>query len=186
MVSQTVMQYPREPARDHGRSAAEGARMVEVFHDDGTALWNFSGEYLVRCPRCHAKAFVHGPRDGRHARFVCERCGLTCDGDSPMHPAAFNVSVMSGPTDVHFGLPVWLQVSCVGHTLWAYNLPHVAFLERLVSADLRLRPRPAPTLYVNKRLASRLPRWMLSAKHRAAVMRGLAELRVLADAESLS
>jgi hypothetical protein len=75
---------------------------------------------------------------------------------------------------------LWLQVPCAGHTLWAYNLAHVEYLERLVSAGLRLRHRPVDTTYVNKRLAARLPRWVLSAKHRATVLRGLAELRALA------
>jgi hypothetical protein len=75
-----------------------------------------------------------------------------------------------------------LQVPCAGQVLWAYNVDHLAFLERLVSADLRLRHRPVDTQYVNRRLASRLPKWMLTAKHRPAVLKGLAELRALADA----
>jgi hypothetical protein len=162
-------------------SSRRGARMAEVFHDDGTALWEFTSEYLVRCPRCDAKAFVHDPRGNHRARFVCERCGLT-RGESPPSLKALNVVSVGGPTDAYFDLPVWLQVPCVGHVLWAYNLKHLEFLERVVSANLRLRSRPVDTVYVNKRLASRLPQWMLSAKHRTAVLKGLAELRGLAGA----
>ena len=149
--------------------------MAEVFHDDGTSLWEFEGEFLVRCPRCEARALVHQPQAERPPRFVCAQCGLAREFDGQF-------SSRGGPTDAYFGYPVWLQTSCVGETLWAYNLEHVTFLERVVSASLRLRHRPADTHYVNKRLASRLPRWMLAAKHRDAVLRGLAELRELAVA----
>lgn len=150
--------------------------MPTVFHDDGSTLENFAGESLVRCPRCRDRASAHAPRDGRPARLTCAGCGLARLGDAPVRGGR----PPSGPADAHFGLPLWLQASCAGQTLWAYSLTHVAFLERLVSAGLRLRHRPAPTIYVNRRLASRLPRWILLAKHRAAVRRGLAELRALA------
>lgn len=151
--------------------------MAQVFHDDSVALWNFAHDFLVRCPGCRAQAFVHGPRDGRHARFVCEQCGLARVDDPP--GIAVRPSPAGRPTDHHFGLPLWLQVSCSGHTLRAFNTPHLDYLDRLVSAGLRLRCRPVAVPYVNKRLASRLPKWMLAAKHRPAVIRGLAELRML-------
>jgi ribosomal protein S27AE len=147
--------------------------VVEVFHDDGTVLYDLGHEFLVRCPRCDSRAIVYGPQEGQPPRFVCGSCGLTRMGENAR-------SGWGGHGDVYFALPLWLTVSCVGHTLWAYHLAHVAFLERLVSADLRLRSRPAPTIHINKRLAARLPKWMLAAKHRSAVMRGLAKLRELA------
>jgi hypothetical protein len=148
--------------------------MAKVFHDDGTTIYDFGDEFLVRCPRCQACALVHQHYPER-PRFACARCGLAREFDE-------HSSARGGPSDWYFGYPLWLQVPCVGHILWAHNFEHLTFLERLVSAGLRLRHRPADTHYVNRRLAARLPRWMLSAKHRAAVLRGLAELRELAIA----
>ena len=46
------------------------------------------------------------------------------------------------------------------------------FLERYVSADLRER-----TPNANRSMASRLPRWIKSAKHRDEVMRAIRRLR---------
>ena len=63
-----------------------------------------------------------------------------------------------------------------GHTLWAWNLEHLAFLERYIGAELRERSRGS-----NSSLQSRLPAWMTSAKNREAVRRGLAKLRAMAE-----
>ena len=145
--------------------------MIDAFHDDGRSIYSFGDQFLVRCPRCEKRAVVL--RDALHAepRLTCEHCGLARVGA----PAGS----IGGPHDWYFDQPLWLQVECAGHTLWAYNLSHIEFLENLVAAKLRLRDRPVDTTYVNKRLASRLPHWMLSAKNRAAVLRGLEQLREL-------
>ena len=145
--------------------------MIDAFHDDGRSIYDFGGQFLVRCPRCDQRAVVIGIGQFPEPRLTCEYCGLARVG-------AAAVSI-GGSIDWYFGQPLWLQVECAGHTLWAYNLSHIEFLENLVAAKLRLRDRPVDTTYVNKRLASRLPPWMLSAKNRDAVLRGLEQLRDL-------
>jgi hypothetical protein len=64
--------------------------------------------------------------------------------------------------------------------LWAYNLLDVAFLERYVGARLRGQRLVPRTFLGNGTLESRLPRWMLAAKHRKPVLRGLRSLRQMA------
>ncbi|HEU0051767.1 MAG TPA: hypothetical protein VFQ39_01275, partial [Longimicrobium sp.] len=74
--------------------------------------------------------------------------------------------------DPVFALPLWLRTSCRGNLLWAYNAPHLDFLERWVGATLRHR---APN--ANRSLASRLPRWMTAANARDDVLGCLRALR---------
>ena len=44
-----------------------------------------------------------------------------------------------GILDHFFGLPLWLQTSCCGQVLWAYNEAHLNFLESYVQSRLRER-----------------------------------------------
>lgn len=55
--------------------------------------------------------------------------------------------------------------------LWAYNSDHLAFLRGYVEADLREREPNA-----NASLASRLPKWLKSAKNRESVLRAVKRL----------
>jgi hypothetical protein len=58
--------------------------------------------------------------------------------------------------------------------LWAYNAEHLNFLRRYVSAELRER-----LVMRNTSLASRLPKWIKSAKNRDAALKGLDRLDAL-------
>lgn len=80
--------------------------------------------------------------------------------------------------DWYFGLPLWLQTPCCGHTLWAYNADHRAYLEAYVRATLRTAP-PHAQPSRNRTLASRLPLWMKRKENREDVLRGLARLERL-------
>ncbi len=73
--------------------------------------------------------------------------------------------------DQCFGLPLVLQTACAGHTLWAYNPEHLAFLRAYLEADLR---EEHPTSHSSA--ASRLPRWLKLARHRAEALRAVARL----------
>jgi hypothetical protein len=69
------------------------------------------------------------------------------------------------------GLPLWLQTEFRGRLLWAVNEPHLDFMERYVAAGVREQVR------VNSTLASRLPAWIKSAKHRPALLKAFAKMR---------
>ena len=70
----------------------------------------------------------------------------------------------------------WLQAPCRGETLWAFNGPHIDFLERFISAGLRERECVAWG-GVGFEPENRLPRWMQSAKGREAILKTLGLLR---------
>ena len=126
-----------------------------------------------RCGTC-GRPFRRGkrlprPPARRTTSVACAGCGARTEERVqwvPLHAPE--------PREPHFGLDLWLQTPCRGHTLWAYNERHLAFLERYVGATLRKR-RP----HVNRSLASRLPRWMLLADRRDDVMECLGRLRAM-------
>ncbi|HEV2404697.1 MAG TPA: hypothetical protein VGR88_04565 [Ktedonobacterales bacterium] len=156
--------------------------MPRRFRDTGQSIYEFGDTYLVRCPRCERRAEVaslpvaststsravglFAPR-----RCVCAKCGYVKEWQGK------KVSV-GAAQDWYFGYPLWLQTPCCGQTLWAYNEPHLRFLEEFVAADLRER---APERRNSHSLtyAARLPRWLQSAANREEALRGLARLRML-------
>jgi hypothetical protein len=148
------------------------------FKDDGEYIYNFGDEFLVECPKCRSLAQIlfseepeaNEPISSRifsPKKLVCPSCGLNkkLSGDE--------MRVRTGGSfDMHFGLPLWLQIPCCGDTLWAYNEKHLEFIENYVAAKLRVR-RPN----INQSFISRLPQWLKSAKNRAEILRAIAKLR---------
>lgn len=153
-------------------------QMSERHHDDGSTVYSFAEHFLVECPRCEKCAKTS--RIGRNghitlARIVCTSCGYSKDRE-------INGWYVGLPEDWYFQLPLWLQRSCCGKVLWAYNLDHLAYIESYVGADHRLRnPDPSATIR-NATMASRLPRWMIDSKNRRAVMQAIKALREKAAA----
>jgi hypothetical protein len=77
--------------------------------------------------------------------------------------------------DPWFGAALWLQSPCLGHTLWAVNEEHLAYIERYVRAERR-RDRAESKLF-NSALGEQFPKWMVLAKHRDSLLRTIDDLR---------
>lgn len=162
--------------------------MPDRFLDDGRTIYELGDRFLVRCPRCSRRAEVFAPLGyyDFHAprRVSCFACSYTRRwmGDETLwksfddyyRSGSGDAIYVGGPYDWYFGFPVWLQTPCCGHVLWAYNSEHLSFLRRYVSAELRER-----SVMRNTSLASRLPKWMKTAKNRDAVLKGLDRLDAL-------
>jgi len=142
------------------------------------AAWQLADRVLVVCPACSARAVLLQPVGSAEAsqggpRVRCSSCGLAravdpfAAGEPSSAPACR-------------GLPLWLTAPCCGRTLWAYNLRHVEIIEEIVAARLRERRRDPQLGWSNSSVASRLPRWVLAARHRRAALRALKRLRALA------
>ena len=145
------------------------------FIDDGELIYEFGDEFLVVCPRCGGKARVRrepagsdklGARLVAPRRFVCLNCPHRA-----YWPGRGAIGV-GGRHDWYFRLPLWLEISCCGRALWAYNEKHLEFIESYVAAKLRRR-RPLR----NKSVASRFPQWMTSGKNRGEILRAIGKLR---------
>ncbi|WP_434423120.1 TFIIB-type zinc ribbon-containing protein [Nannocystis pusilla] len=120
---------------------------------------------LVVCPRCDGCArlvtlYSDDTPPSRQRRMHCPACG----------------AIREEP----IGLPYWLQTDCCGHVLWATGAEHLQELEDYVRSPLRERLR----LFLPDRYRiARLPRWLILARHRDEVLRGLARLRRLLPTE---
>lgn len=149
------------------------------FEDQGQHTSDFMDETLVVCPRCSGRAISRPPdsKDGRgwfrSRRLICTQCSYKKEWSSR------EIRRNWRGLDDYDRLSLWLQTSCCGETLWAYNERHLALLEEFVAATLRERHRDPATGWSNSSMASRLPQWMQSAKNRPAVLKGLARLRTL-------
>lgn len=139
------------------------------FIDTRETIHDMMDEILVVCPRCSGMARISQER-----RVVCAACGFARDWSG--RSASFDKD--GDPMrDSYFGLPLWLQVPCCGHTLWAYNLRHLNRIEAYVRADLREQERDPERGWSNSSLANRLPEWMIVAKHREAVLKAVDRLK---------
>jgi hypothetical protein len=98
----------------------------------------------------------------------CDGCGATTTTSYSVQP----VTVPDALVDQCFGLPLWLQTPCAGHTLWAFNARHLAYLKGFLQAEVRERRGTA-----NASVISRLPAWMKSAKHRDETVRAVQRLQ---------
>jgi ribosomal protein S27E len=159
------------------RRLKQGDATIEAFGD----------EFLVVCPRCTRRATVHNRGGTVQAQVVvtCMYCGynqlwepgklgvLLAGNQQHYKPGQISIG---DAVDWYFHLPLWLQISCCGEKLWAYNQKHLAFIEDYVQATLRER-HPTEHGWSNRSLRSRFPSWMQAAKNREAILQCIEKLK---------
>lgn len=173
--------------------------MVIRFRDYGKRLSDFEEEILVCCPQCDAygglplrtaKVLTINSEQSSFSsikRITCRHCSYTKqqskDGKRKAALLLWPNNYMAQRNssyrilDHFFGLPLWLQTSCCGQVLWAYNEAHLNFLESYVQSRLR-ECLPDDTLgWHNGSLASRLPRWIKLTQHRQKVLQKIQHLK---------
>ena len=142
--------------------------------DNGTLIYDFLDEVLVRCPSCSGKATVTKKKAGIdiEARLTCTNCGANKIEKKNGH-------WITVENDGVFGYPVWLQTDCCGETLYALNHDHLQFLEGYVFAKIRERRIEVKDgfYYRNRTLESRLPKWIKSAKNRDRILKAIEILK---------
>jgi len=154
----------------------------ERFLDRGTRIYDFYEEFLVVCPKCakmakvvideaeFAKLSTRRLLKFRNQYFAPRR--LVCL--SCLYRAAWkgNQIAVGGNIDWYFRLPLWLEISCCGERLWAYNQKHLELLENYVAAKLRERTAKGRSSFLSK-----LPKWIKSAKNRDEILRAIGKLK---------
>lgn len=162
--------------------------MNERFNENRIRLEDFGDSFLVVCPDCSKRAHVtnRGTNANPEVTLACTECGRAqvwrsaapgvmtssrLDHYQPGHVC------IGAAVDWYFHLPLWLQLTCCGQTLWAYNEAHLRFLEQYVSAGMRERRRDGDLGWSNQSLASRLPAWMKAANNRREIIKCLARLK---------
>ena len=155
-------------------------------HEDAT-IDAFGDVFLVVCPRCSQCAVVRDRGQIPQPQVVlsCQHCGynqfwestepgvLTARNQQYYKPGQIGIG---DAVDWYFHLPLWLQISCCGETLWAYNPAHLAFIEDYVQATLRERQKDQHG-WSNRSLRSRFPKWMQGAKNRTVVLECVEKLK---------
>jgi hypothetical protein len=148
------------------------------FRDTRHGLWEMIHDVLVVCPRCGACANITTHPPGQREwfaprRLTCLHCGLV------RHWAKHVISAGGHEArDGFFGEPLWLQTPCENNIFWAYNLEHLTLLERYVAASLREQRKDAQWGWINKGMFNRLPKWIIAAKNRAAVLKAIDRLKL--------
>lgn len=148
-----------------------------------TSLRRLSGNILVKCPKCNSCAYLTTLENTSTTghRLTCPNCAFThewnLDKDSWIPVPGKGPTLDFEIDDI--ALELWLQIHCCGNVLWTYNSEHIEYISEIVDSKLRER-KPSPEWgWLNGGLYSRLPKWILSAKNRKDVKKGLDKLRSL-------
>ena len=146
----------------------------ERFVDRGKHINELADEFLIVCPRCsgQAKVLLDGNVEFNPANHLFKPRKLVCTHCAFTEIWRKGTVYTNGNCDWYFRQPLWLEISCCGARLWAYNLKHLEMLEDYVSAKLRERTQKGRSSFLSK-----LPQWIKSAKNRDEILKGIAKLR---------
>jgi len=164
--------------------------MPTRFRDQSKSVYSFSGHFLIECPHCHGCAEVNAlllEEKMRRLTLSCQHCGYSQRKNRSVfgsylfsqNPAAYEEGAIGigSAVDWYFHQPLWLQTSCGGDLLWAYNAEHLRYLQGYVGAQLRERRQNEAGARSNGSLASRLPKWLQQAKNREQALRCIEKLK---------
>ena len=113
--------------------------MVIRFRAYGKRLSDFEQEILVRCPQCKRIAKILTLNSEQSSlssikKITCQHCSYTKqqskDGNRKAALLLWQNNYGNKRNSSYeileyfFGLPLWLQISCCGQVLWAYNEAH--------------------------------------------------------------
>jgi hypothetical protein len=122
--------------------------------------------YNVKCPKCSAKATARMHATGTAGTYrepmiklgarliVCDACGF----------------FWKVPLDKSDSYELWYVTNFKGHRLWACNNRHLFFLISWISGD---RSKIVQLGIANRARMESLPKWMLLAKNRVAILKRL-------------
>jgi hypothetical protein len=155
---------------------ATGKTQTNRFSDAGEHLLDFMNEYAVVCPRCKKLARVAIVDTAAPPLFAPRRLScLSCGHVAKWQGSGVRSWFSNEPRDWYFDQPFFYRISCCGHELWVFNRRHLQFLREFVSAKIRSRSK-GQCGWSNRSLASRMPRWISSARHREDILASLAKL----------
>ena len=127
---------------------------------------------LAVCPKCSSKALVL-PDIGKNVKCVCTKCSFNQIRSNKSLSFGWHID---RPHNGYFRLNLWLQTCCCGHSLYAFTVRHLNFLEDYIKADLRER-RQNENGWRNASVGSRLPKWIKSHKNRKQLIKAIDKLK---------
>jgi len=143
------------------------------FQDENKTISEFRTNVLVVCPKYWKKASARVDYENNSARLFCENCGYnkqkTTEAAVFGHSGNWQLSAGS-----YFGAELWLKASFKNNVFWAYNLSHLEYLEKYISASLREHKDRAHFTLLEK-----LPKFYHEAKNREALLKIIERLKTL-------
>lgn len=133
--------------------------MKEKFISDNRVLSDFYKNVMIHCPVCNKLAIIK--EINKLHVLTCIHCSYQQKGENLIY---------------QFFPRLWLKINCYGNELWALNREHLYYIKKYVSAKIRERRIDNPRDYKNKRLDSRLPNWIKSAKNRQQILKCIDKL----------
>jgi DNA-directed RNA polymerase subunit RPC12/RpoP len=128
--------------------------------------------YCDDCGKAFTVTFADHNTAVESIAVACPHCGAlrTYTPKNTPYRLAYK-TVTKGTTDPLMNLPLWLQGTVRGETLWAYNRQHLLDIRSYVASKLRERQTARYTTMVEK-----LPVFISSAKNRRAVLKEIDKL----------
>lgn len=147
----------------------------KVFTDKNFGFYHFANHFLVECPKCFKMAkivpeVIFSDSSKKERNLVCHHCGY-----SKIRSPLLSLRLYHD-RDWYFQQPLWLQIECCGHTLWAFNLEHLLYIKDFVKAGIRKKTKDNKYGWMNKSLISRLPKWIKSGKNREEILKAIKKL----------
>jgi hypothetical protein len=139
------------------------------YRDEGKTLYDFLFEFYVKCPQCGKFAYVKSFPNEKGSYLFYEKRVLTCD-----YCGCTKIYRKFGPVGNDFSL--WLDTSCHGNRLWAYNLAHLEYIEKYINATLR-QDYDNDIGYKNTSMLIRLPKWLTDGKHRNEILKCIEKVK---------
>ncbi|UGU15961.1 hypothetical protein LS482_20065 [Sinomicrobium kalidii] len=131
-------------------------------------------ELKRNCVECGNEINITIPNVNEQKETIIVKC-KNC-GDTQIHKPRNIEQVwrflnIGKPTEMYFGLPLWLTDNFKGHNFWALNYEHLTYLKEYISASLRERNGRTGWTIVEK-----LPDWIKSAKNRDKLLKVIEKL----------
>lgn len=138
------------------------------FNDENKTLSHFYNEVWVVCPACKKRATATVDFETKIARLSC----LNCGHNKEMTTQVTADASVQMPAHQFFKTNLWLQAPFKNDLFFAYNLQHLLYLERYITA--RLREHKDRTHFT---LLEKLPKFYHEAKNRQALLKIIDKLK---------
>lgn len=141
------------------------------FQDDNKTISEFQKEVLVVCPRCESRASAKVDHTVKLALLLCDNCGY-----NKQMPTEVSVFGHKGnwqmSANAYFDAELWLTTPFKNEVFWAYNIAHLEYLEKYISATLREHKDRTHFTLLEK-----LPRFYHESKNRESLLKVIQKLR---------
>lgn len=141
------------------------------FDDENKRISEFETEVWVVCNSCKEKAVAKVDYEQKKARLFCTSCGLNKEKNTEV--TVFGIKAnWKLSAEEYFGTQIWFQYPFKNDVFWAYNLSHLEYLEKYISAKLREHTDRAHFTLLEK-----LPKFYHEAKNREALLKIILKLK---------